>query len=551
MQGHTGGLIRGNLPTMPNLPRRRFRALLAACTFAALPAPALAESAEPQASREARWWGHVEVLASDAMEGRLTGSRGYDAAAGYVVQQLRELGLEPAGSDGWFQPVELIEQRFLPAQSSASLTRGGVQTKLSVPEQVYFRGSFPMPETLDAPLVFAGYGLSLPDAGHDDLAGLDVAGKIVVVIGAAGPPEIPGALKSDARSGLPRELAARGALGMISVTTPKLTEIPWARQIGVSAQPSMYFADSALRDVGVPFMAATFSPLEAELLFAGAEQDFAALAALADLGKPLPRFALPSRFAATIAVAVQPVHGKNVIARLPGRDRKLAAENVVVSAHLDGLGIGVPIKGDTIYNGAFDNAIGVASALEVARVLKAHPPKRSVLLAFVTAEEKGLLGSRYFANRPTVPLRSMVADINLDMPLPIFPLRSVTPIGFEQSTLGDNARAVGAAMGLPVVPDPLPDRNGFIRSDQYSFIRQGIPSLFLKYGFAVGTPEEKIERAWRAERYHSPQDEIAQPVMKADAVRLNDYITALVRNVADDPKRPAWRPESYFRRFAQ
>lgn len=527
---------------------RPLRTTLGLAGSLALAAGAAAQEPSP---REAQWWRHVEVLASDEMEGRLTGSPGYDRAAAYVVRQLQDIGVEPAGTDGWLQPVALMEQKFDAAASSAALVRGTASTALSVPGQVYFRGSYPMPDTVDAPLVFAGYGLSVPDAGHDDLAGLDVKGKVVVVIGAAGPPAIPGAVKSDARSNLAATLARRGALGMIALTTPKLTEIPWARQIGISAQPSMFLADAALRDVPAPFMAATFNPAEGELLFAGSGKTFAAVAALADKGEPLPRLALQGRFSARIAAARTPVTGHNIVARLPGRDPRLSAENVVLSAHLDGLGIGTPVNGDAIYNGAFDNAIGVASVIEIARALKASPPARSVVFAIVTAEEKGLLGSRYFAARPTVPAGSLVADVNFDMPLPIFPLKAVTPIGFEQSTLGDNARAVGAAMGLPVVPDPLPDRNAFIRSDQYSFIRKGIPSLFLKYGFAVGTPEEAVEKAWRAERYHSPQDDLAQPVMKAEAVKLNDYVTALVRSIADDPKRPAWREDSPFRRFTR
>jgi Zn-dependent M28 family amino/carboxypeptidase len=523
--------------------------LMAATSLLVLATPALA--APDQGAREARWWGHVEVLASDAMEGRLTGSPGYDNAAAYVVQQFRTIGLQPAGSNGWFQPVELIEQRFDTAKSGASLTLSGAATPLSVPGQIYFRGSFPMPATVDAPMVFAGYGLSVPDAGFDDLAGLDVAGKVVVVIAAAGPPGIPGALKSDARSNLAHMLAERGAVGVLSVTPPKFLEIPWARQVDISAQPSMYFSDASLRDVATPFMAASFNPAEAERLFAGSGHNFAEIAALAESGATLPKFALPSRLGATITVASAPVHGKNVIARLPGRDKALAGENVVLSAHLDALGVGVPINGDTIYNGAFDNAIGVASVIEIAAAMKAAPPRRSIVFAIVTGEEKGLLGSRYFAARPTVPAKSIVADLNFDMPLPIFPLTGVTPIGFDQSTLGDNARMVGKAMGLPVVPDPLPDRNAFIRSDQYSFIRKGIPALFMKYGFATGTAEEVTEKAWRANRYHAPSDDLAQPVMKGEAIKLNDYVAALLRNVADDPKRPAWLKDSPFRRFAE
>ena len=215
--------------------------------------------------------------------------------------------------------------------------------------------------------------------------------------------------------------------------------------------------------------------------------------------------------------------------------------------------VGTPIKGDAIYNGALDNASGVASLLEIGRALKASKvkPKRSILFAIVTAEEKGLLGARYFARRPTVPQKSIVADLNFDMALPIFPLTSVTPIGYDQSSLGKDAEAVSAAMNLPITPDPFPDRNVFIRSDQYAFIREGIPALFFKYGFKAGTPEATVEKAWRANIYHSPFDDLNQPVMPAESAKLNDYVTAVTLRVANGAARPTWNADSFFRRFAR
>lgn len=513
---------------------------------------AAAGPAEPDTARIATWWSHVEAISNDGMEGRLTGSPGYDRAAAYVIEQFKAIGLTPAGVNGYLQPVDLIEQSFDTTASSAALHMPSGDHVLGVPNDVYFRGGYPMPATVDAPMVFAGYGLSIPEAGHDDFKGLDVRGKVVVVL-SGGPASISGALKSDARSNRPRILAEKGAVGIIALSTPKQVEIRWDRQVGISRQSSMYLSDTALRDVAVPFMAATFDPGKAEMLFTGSGHSFAELSALSDASQPVPVFDLPGRFAATIAVRTKPVHGANIVARLPGSDPRLAAENVVLSAHLDGLGVGEPIKGDAIYNGTFDNAIGVASVIEAAKALSKgrKRPKRSILFVIVTAEEKGLLGSRYFARRPTVPAASLVADINLDMPLPIFPFRSVTPLGYEESSLGADAKAVAATMGLPVVLDPLPDRNTFIRSDQYSFIKQGIPSLFLKYGFAIGTPEAETEKAWRANVYHSPQDGLDQPVMKAEGVRMTDYFIALTRHIADNPVRPRWNDDSYFRRFAR
>ncbi|MET0364275.1 MAG: M20/M25/M40 family metallo-hydrolase, partial [Sphingobium sp.] len=399
--------------------RRHLLPILAAFLFSG---PAAAGPTEPSAVRIDAWWAHVAAISNDGMEGRLTGSPGYDRAAAYVIEQFKAIGLDPAGVNGFLQPVDLIEQSFDTMASSAKLFAPSGEQILSVPNDLYFRGGYPMPATVDAPLVFAGYGLSIPEAGYDDFKGLDVKGKVVVVV-SGGPASISGALKSDARSNRPRILAERGAIGIIALSTPKQVEIRWDRQVGISRQSSMYLTDPTLRDVPVPFMAATLDPAKAEMLFAGSGHSFAEVSALSDASQPVPVFALSGRFAARIAVTTRPVHGANIVARLPGSDPRLAGENVVLSAHLDGLGVGEPIKGDAIYNGTFDNAIGVASVIEAAKALskRGTRPKRSILFVIVTAEEKGLLGSRYFARRPTVPASSLVADINLDMPLPIFP----------------------------------------------------------------------------------------------------------------------------------
>ncbi len=531
--------------------RSKWGALVAVAAALVLGTPAQAGEA-PQADRIAQWWSHVEAISNDSMEGRLAGSPGYGRAAEYVEAEFRKLGIAPAGTEGYRQPVALFEQRFDAGASKAKLIRKGPDVALSVPGQIYFRGSHSMPGEVDAPLVFAGYGLSVPEAGHDDFRDLDVRGKVVVVL-SGGPDSISGALKSDARADRARLLAERGAVGVITLTSPAQVEIPWERQVGISEQPSMYLADPMLRAVPVPFMAATFNPAQAELLFAGSGRSFAELAALSDSSQPLPVFDLPGRLKASIAAETRALTCVNLVGVLPGRDGALANEYVVLSAHLDGLGIGKAVNGDTIYNGTFDNAVGVASLLDAARQLArpAGRPRRSILFAIVTAEEKGLLGSRYFAKRPTVPVRSIVANINLDMPLPIFPLTSVTPIGYEESSLGADAQAVAAEMGLPVVPDPFPNRNVFTRSDQYSFIKEGIPALFLKYGFAAGTPEAEVEKAWRANIYHSPQDDLNQPVLKAEAVKLNDYLAALTRRIANSGERPVWNSASYFKRFAK
>ncbi|WP_031297523.1 M28 family metallopeptidase [Sphingobium lactosutens] len=522
--------------------------------FAALMllSPALsAEDAVPDDG--ARWLRHVQALASDEMEGRGTGTPGYDKAAAYVIDAFQSLGLKPMGTDGYKQPVAFVEQVIQSGRSSAVLQGPNGQTPLAVPGELIFSGGGgPVPEQIDAPMVFAGYGLHLPEEGHDDFAGLDLAGKIVVVV-SGGPSTISGALKSHARSERAKYLASKGAVGLISLVTPGQVEIPWARRVNLAGAPALYYADAELRESDRPFLNAQIDPARSQLVFEGSGHDFAAIAKAADASAPIAGFPLVQRLSARVAATRRNLSSPNLIAVMPGSDPKLRDEYVVLSAHLDGYGIGTPVKGDAIYNGAFDNASGVASLLEIARTLQQaqDKPKRSILFAIVTAEEKGLLGSRYFARRPTVPASAMVADLNFDMALPIFPLTSVTPIGYDQSSLGDDASAVSAAMNLPITPDPFPDRNVFIRSDQYAFIRQGIPALFFKYGFKAGTPEAVVEKAWRANLYHSPFDDLNQPVLPAETAKLNAYVTAVALRVANAPARPTWNADSFFRRFAQ
>lgn len=514
-------------------------------SFLALAAPAQAAPDD----RAASWWGHVQTLASDAYEGRGAGTAGYDRAADYVIREFRKLGLRPAGTDGFRQPIAFTQQTILPAGSSAALVGPQGETALAVPDDLILSGGGgPVPEAIDAPMVFAGYGLHLPEAGHDDFAGLDLKGKIVVVI-SGGPATMSGALKSHARSERASWLEQRGALGLIQLVTPKQVEMPWSRRIALSGQPALFIKDAALRDTATPFLNAQLDPAKSALLFAGSGHDFAALAAAA--AAAVPGFPLARRLKVRVATSRSDVSSSNILAVLPGTDRRLAHEYVVLSAHLDGYGVGTPINGDAIYNGALDNASGVASLIEIARALRGKKPRRSILFAVVTAEEKGLLGSRYFVRYPTVPLKSIVADLNFDMALPIFPLTSVTPIGYDQSTLGKDAEAVSAQMDLPIAPDPFPDRNVFIRSDQYAFVLEGIPALFFKYGFRAGTPEAAIEKAWRANIYHSPADDANQPVRAAESVRLNDYAAAVALRVANARSRPAWNRDSFFRRFAE
>jgi len=511
--------------------------------------PASARPA-PLSASAAQWWADIAALANDDMDGRQTGSAGYLRAADYVVARFKAEGLKPAGVHGFLQPVMFEQQRVEQRASTLELVgTGGAVTPLRPGE--YSRiaaGGAPLPATLDAPLVFLGYGLHLPQLGADDFAGMDLKGKIAVVL-SGGPADISGPVKSNARFARAALLGQLGAVGLISLTTPHQVEIPWSRQLLLAEQPGMYLADPALRETPDGFVSIAMDPERSELLFAGSGHTFAELCALADASNPVPRFELPGRLTGRVAASRSSLTSPNIVARLAGRDRKLEQQYVVVSAHLDHLGIGAPINGDTIYNGAMDDASGVATVLDIAHRMKGSMrPRRSILFLVVTAEEKGLLGSHYFARHPTVRPGSIVADLNFDMALPLWPLKSVFAPGEGESTLGDDARAVAAERGLIMAPDPLPDRNVFIRTDQFSFVREGIPSLAFKFGFAKDTPEFQIEHEWRANRYHSPSDDLEQPgVLKEEAAKLDAYVAALALRVANEDARPEWLATSVFK----
>lgn len=242
----------------------------------------------------------------------------------------------------------------------------------------------------------------------------------------------------------------------------------------------------------------------------------------------------------------------NVAGVFEGSDPVLKSEYVIMTAHLDHVGIGRAVDGDDIYNGAMDDASGVASMIEIARLLKASGvrTKRSVLFLGVTAEERGLLGSRYFAGRPTVPFEQIVADINLDMFLPLYPLTVIEVQGLAESSLGESVRAAAEALGVAVQADREPEQNRFIRSDQYSFIRQGVPALAFKFGYEFGSPEETIRLDWVRDVYHRPSDDGNQDVNLEAAARFNRVIMTLLERVANDEDRPTWNADSFFRGFA-
>jgi Zn-dependent M28 family amino/carboxypeptidase len=509
------------------------------------------------------WWKHVQVLADDNMEGRETGSPGLHRAQAYIVDQLTKAGLQPAGRDGFYQPVKFVQREIDESKSAAALVRDGKAEPLSLGEDAFFSTRVDLAaEEIKAPLVFTGYALKVPEKGFDDFAGLDLKGKIAVFLSGS-PEEIPGPLASHYQTPVERAKALRaaGALGIVTILNPAAMDIPWSRMSLNRTHASMDLADPEFNETAGIKTSLTFNPAQAEKLFAGSGHTFAEIVALGKDRKTLPRFPLAVSLRAHASVKRTEIESANVIARLPGSDPALRNEVVVLSAHVDHIGIGAPVDGDRIYNGAMDDGSGSALLLDMAANLAAsahgnpsgkspEKPRRSILFAFVTAEEKGLLGSKYFAAHPTVDPKSIVADINVDMFLPIVPLKVLQIEGLAESDLGDRAAAIALSLGVKSVPDPEPLRNIFIRSDQYSFIRHGVPSLIMSVSADPGSPEKAIFKEWFAKRYHAPSDDLNQPVDLAAAALYEEITRRLLLEVADTPARPAWKPDSFFRRFA-
>jgi hypothetical protein len=500
---------------------------------------------------------HMRFLADDRLEGRGTGTRGYDLAAAYMAEQFEAAGLEPGGAGGtWLQPVPFRRMEGLPEQGGITLLRDEREEPLTRDAE-FLIGNDPLHEraTVTAPLAFAGFGITAPELGYDDYAHVDVKGKIAVLL-SGGPPTFPPDQRAYYSSTLikTRNAMARGAVGMVTVRTPvDEARAPWARAVNQSRLPGMRWLDAA----GVPNeshpelkLTAVMSRRGAETLFADAPTPLAHVFETATAGRP-QGFDLPARMRASSGTRHGRVESPNVVGLLRGSDPRLRDEFVVLTAHLDHLGIGVPVNGDSIHNGAYDNATGCGALIEIARATAALPerPRRSLLFVAVTGEEKGLQGSDYFARFPTVPAGRIVANINMDMFLMLEPMPDVVVFGGEHSSLGEVAARAARAAGLRTVPDPAPEEVVFIRSDQFNFVRQGVPAVFpVLSGANRVAPGDSLSpmQRWRRTIYHTPQDDMSQPMDWASGAKFMRMQFLMTLEVADAPARPTWNRGDFF-----
>ena len=508
-------------------------------------------SAQERSAAATAWWSHVQYLADDKLGGRRPGTEGFAAAVAYVSDQFGKAGLQPAGTEKWIQPVRFRKREYHETGSKLQLLGKGEPETLTLGQDanIYTRGT--SGKTITAKAVFIGHGLQVPEHGVDDLKGLNLKGKIAVFLSSA-PKSLPGPLAAhvQAMGERWRVLKAAGAIGIATIANPAIAEVPWARSTLARFQPTFTLVDPDLDDLSSMKIQISINAEHADKFFRGTGHSIAELLALDSAGKELPRFPLAAKIQSTVEFAISETDTGNVVGLLPGSDPQLRSEHIVISAHLDHLGTGRPVNGDAIYNGAMDNASGIASMIEAAKLLRNAKLPRSVLFVAVTGEEMGLLGSKYFAAHPTVPLQSLIADINMDMFLPILPIHGLAVQGIEESDLGPEFAKVSERFGVKALPDPEPERKRFIRSDQYSFIRRGIPSLAFKVYAGLNTPEYAVMQEWLTHRYHAPSDDLQQPVDVEGAAKFTQILAAMIEDIAKRPDRPSWNNDSFFRRFA-
>ncbi|UYY57582.1 M28 family metallopeptidase [Sphingomonas sp. S2-65] len=497
---------------------------------------------------------HVMFLASDAMKGREAGSPEFDIAAQYVASQFYAAGLKPMGDQGsYLQKVPLVS--YKPADQGSMMLAGkrGQPVSLTFGEDYLPAGNPASPTfNLTAPVVFVGYGIV--GLGRDDYKGIDAKGKIVAFFGGA-PGSFPEEERAHFSSGASKaEIAARhGAVGYIQLDSARsgrgnypvaMMRGSWDRSRVTWGNPD---GTGSIAVPGVPSLG-NLSVTGAAKLFAGARTPWANVAKLSENDAAVFKaIDLPVRLAVTSKTALTPITSYNVAGFLPGSDVRLANEVVVLSGHLDHIGVGKPdAKGDTINNGALDDAVGIASLIEEAKRFKAAgtKPRRSILFLAVTAEEKGLVGSSYFANHPTVP-GTIVADVNLDMPIITYKFQDIVVYGAQHSTLGPIVEKAGKEIGVTVSDDPLPGEAIFVRSDHYNFVKKGVPSVFLWPG--AGGPGRAAIDAFMKNQYHQPSDQIGTvPIDWESGVRFVDVNYRIARAIADGDQRPLWNKGDFF-----
>ncbi len=527
-------------------------ALLTACGEQAPRAEAAVVTADANALQS-----HLEFLASDALEGRDTGSRGHEIAAQYIAAQFKALNLEPAGDDGtYYQRIAFRRSTLVEGSAGMVVDTGDGLVELEYGEE-FLTGpsSYTTESTVTAPVVFVGYGLVSEEFGLNDYANVDVDGKVVMMVSGR-PEELPSEEGAHLNSSKTKFAAERGAVGIITLHTPMREEV---RPFKVSAMYQRAPRVTWLNPEGEPNV--TYKNLQgsayvdyraAEPLFTNAAISMDEVFAQLEKGEQPKPFELNTKVTLSRKSAHEEISSPNVAALLPGSDPELRNEYVLYTAHSDHIGVTQDLsQDDHINNGAMDNASGVSVLLETARMFveAEEQPKRSILFLSVTAEERGLLGADYFAHYPTVPLQQIVANVNLDMPVLLYDFADIIAFGSTHSTLGESVAKAAGQYGIELSEDPMPEQAIFTRSDHYPFVKKGVPAVFLMTGFTAKGEDEDGGKIWGeffAEHYHRPSDQPSLPINYEAGVVFTNINFEIGKTIANDAQRPRWLPDSFF-----
>src|SRR5712691_10140764 len=507
----------------------------------------------------------IKFLSSDLLEGRGTGARGGEIAANYIAAQLEALGLKGAGTQGsFFQPVSLVGVKADPNTKLTITSRNGKEAFKFADEYVAFTGAQTGEVDVDADLVFVGYGISAPEQKWNDYKGddSDWRGKILVML-VNDPPATPAEPNLFGGKTLTyygrwtykfEEAARRGAEGVILLHTDESAGYPWS--VVRTSNGSSRFDIARTPGDSTPFlkMRSWVTNDTAQKIMKLAGYDLAEMRTKA-ASRDFQPVKLNLKGKINLKSELKRVQAPNVVGILPGRDPKLKDEYVVYSAHWDHFGIGAPDKtGDTIYNGAVDNASGCAAILAIAEALSRLPPaqrpRRSSLFLFPTAEEQGLLGAEWYSRHPVVPINKTAANVNLDSMNMLGITRDFNPLGAERSSLEDIVQAVARERGMRVSPDSRPEQGSFYRSDHFPFAKVGVPSISLKEGDDfVGRPKgwgKQQFDAYNTQHYHQPSDEFDPNWNYQGMIQETEIAMDIGMRIANDPAMPRFKPTDEF-----
>ncbi|RUO18643.1 M28 family metallopeptidase [Aliidiomarina haloalkalitolerans] len=541
-------------------------ALLALALSACSPAPVEQTSTytPPQANENAVK-AHLEFLASDLLEGRDTGARGHEIASAYIAGQFTALGLQPAGTDGYYQRITFRSARLTETQPTFVLhTDSGDHT---LEYRKHFSTGASVSHELaevSAPLVFAGYGVVSEAFGIDDYAGVDVNGKIVITL-SGGTEGLPSEEAAHLGAQKSRNAVERGAVGVITLHTPAMEEIrPFERSVLFGGGPRMRWLSpegQVTEEFSQIVGSAYVDYRAAEPAFENSPYSLEDIFAVLEAGERPAAFELSASASLMRESRFEEITSPNVIAMIEGSDPDLKHEYVIYTAHSDHVGLARDFSSTSaVNNGALDNAAGVAVLIETARMYAeaaaaGHGPRRSILFAAVTAEERGLLGADYFAHHPTVPLEQIVANVNLDMPVLLYPFADVVAFGADHSSLGAVVARAAGQFDIALSPDPMPEQAIFTRSDHYTLVRQGVPAVFLMTGFTSQDPDQDGGEVWGeffANHYHRPSDDLPSLMENFGGIRYDfgalftDINFAIGMEIANDDQAPYWLSDSYF-----